>query len=197
LWAEAGQQASFTVVLQAVGKGEPRPTPVCVVAPSGKKTTLAEAKAGETPYSFTVEETGAYKILCEPGGSTTGVYSDTNRVCQYSESGRFHFLGSACEVFFWTPPGVAEFGVRVAGDNPAERVKAALCDPAGKVVEEKDDIAQAYQFAGSRKDATKGEVWSLRLSRPSHAILEDYHVLVQGIPPVLAGAREALLRPAK
>ena len=198
LWAEAGQQVTFTVILQPVGKGEPKPTPVCLVSPSGKKTALANAQAGDgTPYSFTAEETGAYKILCEPGGSTTQVHSATHRVCQYSETGAFHFLGSTGELFFWAPPGVAEFAVRVAGDNPAERVKAGLYDATGKLVEEQDDIAQAHQFIGTRADASKGETWSLRLSKPSHAIVEDFHVRMEGIPPVLAGSREALLKPAK
>jgi hypothetical protein len=198
LWAEAGQNASFTVVLQPVGKGTPKPTPVCLISPSGKKTPLADVQAGEgTPYSFTAEEAGAYKIFCEPGGSTTQVHSTTNRVCQYAEGSSFHFLSTTGEFFFWVPPGVAEFAVRVSGDNPAERVKAALHDMAGKLVEEKDDLAQAHQFLGTRGDASKGEIWSLRLGKPSHGVLEDFHVRLQGIPPVLSASRDALLKPAK
>ncbi len=197
LWAEAGRTASFAVLVQPVGQNQPKAAPVCLISPSGKKTPLADAPAGETPYSFAAAETGAYIILCEPGHATTQVYSVTNRVCQYSESGAIHFLGTEGRFYFWVPRGVTEFGVRVSGENLAERVKAALYDAGGNLIEEKDDLAQAHQFIGARADASKGEVWSLRLSRPSHGILEDFHVRLQGIPPVLSGSPETLLRPAK
>lgn len=195
LWAEAGQKVTFTIILQPVGHVEPKPTPVCLVTPSGKKMPLAKAHAGETPYTFTAEETGAYKIVCEPGFSTTQAHSATNRICQYAEDGAFDFLSTTGEFFFWVPKGVTEFGIRVAGDNPAERVMAALYDAEGKLVEEKDDLAQAHQFVGTRADASKGEIWSLRLSKPSHGVLEDFSVRMQGIPPVLSGSRDALLKP--
>ncbi len=195
LWAEAGQKATFTVRLQPVGQGAIQPTPVRVLSPSGKAIALPNATGErETSYDFTAEEAGAYRILCEPGGSTAQVSSTTHRVCLYSERGIFHFLAATGEYFFYVPPGVSEFGIKVSGGNDAERVKAAVYDPTGKKVEEKDSIAQTHQFVITRADSSRGDVWSLRLDRPSQGVLEDFFVQLQGIPPVLSWTREALLK---
>jgi hypothetical protein len=70
--------------------------------------------------------------------------------------------------------------------------QAAKCNTTGLL-----SINDALAGTGTRADASKGETWSLRLSKPSHAIIEDFHVRMEGIPPVLAGSREALLKPAK
>jgi hypothetical protein len=197
-WGEAGQQASFTVLIRPVGKGDPKPAPVTVVSPSGKLTKLQPAPAEqETPCTFTAAETGAHKIICEPGNATATVSSDSSRVCLYSASSSFHFLGTSGRYFFWVPPGTKEFAIKVSGENAAECVKAALFDPAGNKVEEKDNIAQAHQFVSSPTNPAQGEVWSVSLARPATGVLEDFHVQLQGIPPALSHTKESLLKPAK
>ncbi|MCX7824394.1 MAG: right-handed parallel beta-helix repeat-containing protein [Verrucomicrobiae bacterium] len=198
IWAEAGRHASFTVLVRPVGKAASAPTPVSIVSPAGQLTKLKAAPAQqETAYSFDAAETGAHKIICEPGNSTVTVSSDTHRVCLYSASSLFHFLGTTGQYFFWVPPGTKEFAIKVSGENAAERVKAALCDSAGNKIEEKDNIAQAHQFVANPQDTSQGEIWSLRLDRPSTGVLEDFHVQLQGVPPVLSCSREALLKPVK
>ena len=198
LWAEAGQQAAFTVLIRPVGKGAPRPVPVTLIAPSGKLTKLKDAEGeGETAYSFQAAETGAHKIVCEPHNWTTTVNSAAHRVCIYSTSGSIHFLGTTGEFFFWVPAGAKEFAVKVAGDNPGERIKAALRDPDGRTVEEKDSIAEAHQFVARPRSESAGEIWSLRLDKPTTGIVEDFHVQLQGIPPVFSHTKESLLKPAK
>lgn len=196
LWAEAGDEASLTVRLRVVGRNPAKPASVRIVSPSGKESALARAKEeGDTRYFFRAEETGAYKIICEPDRATVELGSATHRVCLYSEKGGIHFLGTTGELFFWVPAGVREFGVLVNGENAGERVRAGVYDPAGKKVEEKDDIADTHQFLVTRPDPGGAEVWSLRLNRPSHGVLEDFYVRLQVVPPVLAPLREALLRP--
>ncbi|MBM4046257.1 MAG: right-handed parallel beta-helix repeat-containing protein [Planctomycetes bacterium] len=198
LWAEAGQQVAFTVRILPVGRSAPHPTPVRVIAPSGKATSLPKATGEqETPYSFAAEETGAYHIVCEPASSTAQVSSATQRVCLYAENAMIHFLSATGDYHFYVPPGVSEFGVKVSGGNEAERVKAALFNPGGQKLDEKDNIAQTHQFLVTRPDATRGEVWRLRLDKPSQAVLEDFFVQLQGIPPVLSWTQEALLRPVE
>jgi hypothetical protein len=198
LWAEAGQPARFSVLIRPVGKGAPRPAPVTLVAPSGKLTKLKDSPGdGETAYTFQAAETGAHKIVCEAHNWTATVNSATHRVCLYSASGSIHFLGTTGEYFFWVPAGTKEFAVRVSGDNPAERIKAALRDPDGRTVEEKDSIAEAHQFVAKPKSDAVGEIWSLRLDKPTIGVVEDFHVHLQGIPPVLSHTRESLLKPAK
>jgi hypothetical protein len=198
IWAEAGQQAAFTVLIRPVGKGTPRPSPVCVVSPSGKLTKLKDSPGeGETAYEFQVTETGAHKIICEPHNWTATVNSATHRVCLYSSSGSIHFLGTTGEYFFWVPAGTKEFAVKVSGDNAGERIKAALRDPDGRTVEEKDSIAEAHQFVAKPKSDSVGEIWSLRLDKPTVGVVEDFHVQLQGVPPVFSHTKESLLKPAK
>ncbi len=194
LYTEAGQEVSFTVVIRPVGKGESKPSPVSIVAPSGKIKKLKSAKA-ETSYTFTASETGAHKIVCDPRKWTATVNSTTHRVCAYSESARIHFLSTTGEYFFWVPPGTKEFAVKISGEGTGERVKAALRDPNGKTVEEKDNIAEAHQFVAKPTSESAGEIWSLRLDKPSAIAMRDFHVQFQGIPPVLSHTKESLLKP--
>ena len=198
LWAEAGQKGTFAVAVRVIGKSEPRPAQVNLISPSGQLKKLSDAEAGqETPYEFTATETGAYRIVCEPKNFVATVNSPTHRVCIYSESASIHFLGTTGEYFFWVPAGTKEFALRISGENDAECVRAALVDPAGNQVEEKDNIAQAHQFVATPRNSAAGEIWSLRLDKPSKGVLEDFHVRLQGIPPLLSTAKESLLKPAK
>jgi hypothetical protein len=198
LLADAGQEAAFTLLIRPVGKGSPRPTPVTIVSPSGKRTKLQDAAGGqETAYAFQADETGAHRIICEPGNSTATVNSASNRICLYSESASMHFISMTGQYFFWVPPGTREFAVKVNGDNSAERVKATLCDSSGNKIEEQDNISQACQLVAAPRNPAQGEIWSLCLDKPTTGVLEDYHVELQGVPPVLSCSREALLKPVK
>jgi hypothetical protein len=196
VWVGASDIAKFDVRILPVGKSAIRPAPVKIISHTGEETTLPQAKVeGSTAYTFQAKETGAYTIVCEPGEHTARVGSTTHRLCATSDVSMIHFLGTKGEFFFWVPPGVKEFAIKVIGGNPAERVKASLYDPSGKLIDEMDNISRAYQFVGESADASQGEIWSIRLSRPSEGVLEDFHVQFQGIPPVLAPCRKALLRP--
>lgn len=61
--------------------------------------------------------------------------------------------------------------------------------------EEADNIVTAHQFEVTLPQPSAGEAWSLRLSMPTKLPMEDYYVDLRGIPPLLAGSRDALLRP--
>jgi len=197
LWAEAGEQVRFTVLIRPVGTGEPRSVPVSLLSPSGQLTKLPAAQGDkETAYEFEATERGASKIVCEPHNWTATVHSPGRRVCLYSQSAAFHLLGTTGQFWFWVPPGTKEFGVKVSGGGGTECVKAALHDPAGHKVEEQDSIAQAQQFVATPKDPARGEIWSLRFDRPAAGVLEDFHVQLQGIPPLLSPTREGVLQPA-
>lgn len=198
LWAAAGEKAAFTVSIRVIGKADPKPAPVSLIAPSGKLTKLPQAEAGqETAYEFLASETGAYKIVCEPRNFASTVSSATHRVCLYSESASIHFIGTTGRYYFWVPPGTKEFAVRVSGENASECVKAALFDAAGNKREERDHIAQACQFVGAPANPAQGEIWSLQFDRPGAGVLEDFHVRFQGVPPVLAHEKESLLKPVE
>ncbi|MDD4870510.1 MAG: right-handed parallel beta-helix repeat-containing protein [Kiritimatiellae bacterium] len=198
LWAESGREVKFVIRVEPVGKGHKTPAKVRIITPSGKETTLAEAVPGQdTSYTFNAVETGAHRLVCEPGSNTARISSSTRQVCAFSETGSMHLLSTMGEFFFYVPAGVKEFVVKVAGDSPGELVKAMLVNPDGSVVEEKDNIGTAHRFHVTRSDTSKGASWSIRFAKPSQAVLEDFYVNLRGIPPVLAGTRETLLIPVK
>jgi hypothetical protein len=117
-------------------------------------------------------------------------------LCLYSERAPFHLLGTAGDVYFCVPAGVTEFGIRVNGEGEGESVKAAVYDAANQKVGEQDNI-ESHQFV-PRRPATAGtEIWRLQLTRPSRGIIEDYHVQLQGLPPLLATRPEALPVPGQ
>lgn len=196
LWAKAGDEVPFTLHVQAVGKGDSGPIHVRITSPSGKQQKLKDTTgAGAKEYSFTAEETGAYRILCDQKKWSATLRAKAHPVCLYAPDERFRLIRTMGEYFFWVPAGTKEFGVRVAGENVGERVKAGLYDPEGKLVEEKDDIAETVQFTTKPRQSDKGEIWSIRLAKPSSTYMEDFIVRLLGVPPVLAPSKEALLRP--
>ncbi len=197
IWAEAGEQVSFSVRVQPVGKGDPGPAPVRLLSPSGTLTKLPAAQGGrETAYEFRAAERGAFKIICEPQSHTATVTSPGHPVCLYSQSTAFHLLGTTGRFWFWVPPATKEFAVKVSGEGGEERVMATLYDPDGREIAREDSIAQAQQFVAKPRDTSHGETWSVRFDKPAAGVLEDVYVQLQGIPPLLSPAREHLLRPA-
>lgn len=198
LWARAGDEVSFTVSIQPVGRPTAIEAPVRIRSPLGKETVLKRAKGGEmTAYTFAAKETGAHEIVCEPKNWTADVRSTTHRVCLYAPRGSFHLLATRGTFYFWVPKRTAEFAVRISGGGGTERVKATIRDASGRTVQEKDNIDQAQQFVLERAPSADGEIWSLALDRPAAGVLEDFYAQLQGVPPVLAGSREALLQPAE
>ncbi len=198
LWAEAGQRAEFTVRTRTVGKVPPQDVVVTLVSPAGEEKRLADARPDEgTSYSFVPEMTGAWRIVCRSASAGIQLVSTTQRVCLYTRQPAFSFFATRGELFFWVPPGLELCAVRLAGANADERVKAALYNPSGQKMEEADDIASMHQFVIRRPPDAEGEVWSIHVGAPTKGVLEDFYLELQGIAPVLALQREALLRPQK
>lgn len=197
IWAKSGDEATFGLYVRVLGGTDALPK-LQVTAPSGKKVKLTQMEQAEDregfAYTFVAEETGAYQIHSLQRKQVVRVYSETHPLCLYSESGRFRFFRTRGEYFFWVPPHAKEFAIRAAGDNLGERLKAALVDPSGKVVEEVDNIAAAHQFTVSSDDS-EGEIWSIRISHPSDYHMEDFVIRLLGLPPILSHSKEALLRP--
>lgn len=195
LWAEAGQEASFTVRVQTVGRNAVRAVPVRCIAPSGKEVPLrAEGIDAERTYIFRTAETGAHHLTCTPGSLTVELTRASAAATLFGAGRPIHLLGTTGEFAMWVPQGVRAFAIKIAGGGGTERVKAALFDHEGKLVEEKDDIERATQFVVDLPHPSNGAPWRLRLARPSHGVLEDFSVEIQGIPALLASSPAALLR---
>ena len=195
VWANAGEKVAFTLKVLPVGKVEVRPAKVAITTPSGKVIGMKDAVAErDNDYEFVADETGAFRITCSAGNATVTLSKCTYRFCLFAGEGTFHFLGTIGEFFFLVPKGVREFGVKVMGGDGTELVKVTVRDGVGRVVAERDNIA-LWQFAITRENEESDEIFSVKFERPSIGVLEDFFVQLQGIPPLLAPVREALLKP--
>ena len=195
VWANAGEKVAFTLKVLPVGKVEVRPAKVAITMPSGKVIGMKDAVAErDNDYEFVADETGAFRITCDTGNATVTHSKCTHRFCLFAGEGTFHFLGTVGEFFFLVPKGVREFGVKVMGGDGTELVKVTVRDGVGQIVAERDNIA-LWQFAITRENEESDEIFSVKFERPSIGVLEDFFVQLQGIPPLLAPVREALLKP--
>ncbi|MDT7893033.1 MAG: right-handed parallel beta-helix repeat-containing protein [Armatimonadota bacterium] len=195
VWANAGEKVAFTLKVLPVGKVEVRPAKVAITTPSGKVIGMKDAVAErDNDYEFVADETGAFRITCDAGNATVTLSKCTHRFCLFAGEGTFHFLGTVGEFFFLVPKGVREFGVKVMGGDGTELVKVTVRDGVGRVVAERDNIALG-QFAITRENEESDEIFSVKFERPSIGVLEDFFVQLQGIPPLLAPVKEALLKP--
>ncbi|MFA0748507.1 right-handed parallel beta-helix repeat-containing protein [Fervidibacter sp.] len=195
VWANAGEKVAFTLKVLPVGKVEVRPAKVAITTPSGKVIGMKDAVAErDNDYEFVADETGAFRITCDAGSATVTLSKCTHRFCLFAGEGTFHFFGTVGEFFFLVPKGVREFGVKVMGGDGTELVKVTVRDGVGRVVAERDNIALG-QFAITRENEESDEIFSVKFERPSIGVLEDFFVQLQGIPPLLAPVREALLKP--
>jgi len=195
VWANSGEKVTFTLKVLPVGKVEVRPAKVAITMPSGKVIGMKDAIAErDNDYEFVADETGAFRITCDAGNATVTLSKCTHRFCLFAGEGTFHFLGTVGEFFFLVPKGVREFGVKVMGGDGTELVKVTVRDGVGQIVAERDNIA-LWQFAITRENEESDEIFSVKFERPSIGVLEDFFVQLQGIPPLLAPVREALLKP--
>ncbi len=198
LYANAGDEVRFTVSHQQVGRYAGADRPVIVTAPSGAEAlhTTVPFKA-ETEVGFIAPETGVYRVSFDPGANRFQIANASNPMALLLEEGAVNLIHSPGSFSFYVPPGTTEFGVRVAGQGPGEAIKAALIDPQGEVFGEVDNQFQTHQFEVELDRPSEGEVWTLRLDRPSGSTWEDHYVDLRGVPPLLAPAGTTLLVPAQ
>ncbi len=193
LYATEGDEVAFTVDYLQVGSYGGSTIPVVITAPSGEEAHRAEAPyQEETVVAFTAPETGAYRIVADPRANRLRITDCTNPLNLNGEGGAIRLISAAGDYYFWVPEGTTEFAVRVAGDG-GECIRAILINPDGEVVDEVDNTASAYQFEIEQPADTPGQVWIIRLAKPTVALWEDHYLDLRGVPPVVAPSREALL----
>ena len=194
--ARQGDRVALRVTYRQVARYHGETKAVSVLSPSGREIACPglEFKA-VTETGFEAPETGVYRLTLEPGANTMSVASSTHPVLISGEQGPIHLLSTTGPFFFWVPAGTESFGIRVSGEGVNEAVRAALLNAAGNVVEEVDNSA-AHQFDVALPEPSPGEAWGVTLLRPTQILLEDQHIDLRGIPPLLAGDKGALLKPA-
>ena len=195
LQAKRGDTVTMRVDFRQLANYGGKTMPVSVVSPSGLKIDCpGTAFKKTTDTGFQAPETGIYRLSLTSGTNLMAVLSSTHPLLISGEDSPIHLLNATGTFFFWVPAGTRRFGVRVSGEGVGEAVRAALLDPAGDVVEEVDNAA-AHQFEVELPEPSPGRAWGLVLSKPTRIILEDQHIDLRGIPPLLGGSKEGLLRP--
>ncbi len=196
LYAAEGEEVTFTVDHVQVGRYAGKPVNVVITAPSGEEAHRASAPFKEqTEVSFTAPETGVYRITADPAQNRLRVTTSSHPINLTVEGGVMRLIGAGGDYSFWVPAGTTEFGVRVGGEGTGEAIRAMLINPAGEVVDEVDNNIQTRQFEVTLDKPSEGEVWTLRLAKPTEMSWEDHYVDLRGVPPILAPSREALLVP--
>ena len=198
LHATKGDQVAFTVDFFQVGNYGGKAIPVVISAPSGKEAHRVKAPYKEqTAVAFTAPETGVYRIVADPGANRLRITDCTNPLNLNGEGGAIRLISAAGDYYFWVPAGTTEFAVRVAGEGTGEHIRAMLINPDGKIVDEVDNTAATYQFEIEQPPDTPGQVWVIRVAKPTATAWEDHYLDLRGVPPVVAPSREALLVPVE
>ena len=195
VYAEKGETLAFKVnFMRDYGNG----MIVNLIAPSGDKNSIAKFSGkGVHNLSFGVKETGTHIIEFEPEAGWFNLSADNpdiaiSGIAILALDGPIHLMKGLGTFYFYVPSGVTEFYVEAAGDG-GERVKVSVYDPAGNLVANKDQIGVVHKFVVSRKDTSKGEIWSLKTEMPTDFSCEDFYIDILGIPPILYTERECIL----
>ncbi|HEX2998735.1 MAG TPA: right-handed parallel beta-helix repeat-containing protein, partial [Armatimonadota bacterium] len=196
LYARQDERVRFTVRYLPVGRYSGTSKQLQVTAPSGKHVLQVELPfKQETPVEFSAPETGCYRSAADPGSNYLQLVGSTQPLNLDEETEPVNFYATPCTLYFWVPRGTKEFGIGVWWDGLAEGVKATVLDPAGKAVDTADNAAAAHQFDVKLPKPSTGEVWGIRLEKPSALTMEDYFVDLRGVPPLLATSPDTLLIP--
>ncbi|OGV53637.1 MAG: hypothetical protein A2X49_06190 [Lentisphaerae bacterium GWF2_52_8] len=193
--ADEGEELSCaTRLLRDYGKG----MSVHVLAPSGTKTGIAKfsGKEGVQALSFDTKENGTYIIELAPGPGWFEVKPGKYGIAMLALNGPLHLFGHTAlgTLYFYVPAGTSEFYVQAAGEG-SERIKASVYDAEGNLFETQDEISMVHKFVVSRKDASKGEIWSIKTEKSADFYLEDFYIDLIGIPPILSPDKACLLVP--
>ena len=195
LYAQAGETVSLTLDYAQVGNYGGRPMKVAAISPSGKRI-----RAGTVPFRtageirFKAPESGLYCIPFDAGANKAAVVSASHPVAISGADDPVPFIGLPGDLYFLVPMGTREFGLLIYGAGKGEAIKAAVFDPAGRQVWEKDRITLPEMFAPEPARAEEDQLWRLRLSKPTGVGCEDHYVELRGIPPFLAQDPEGLLK---
>lgn len=198
LYAKAGDTVQLTARQLQVGRYGGKVAPVVITGPDGKEVhrgSVPETFGQDATIQFTAPVTGVYDVQATPDPNQIQFTASSHPLNLSAEREPIHFISTVGQVFLYVPKGTTEFGLRIFGEGLGEGVKATLCDPSGKVIEEKDNIAQTHVLAATLAQPSTGEVWSLKLAKPSGMAMEDFYIVPLGIPPLLAPSKEAILAP--
>jgi hypothetical protein len=194
LSAAAGGMVRMVLRHTRVGKSSGQSMQITALCPSGLEIAAGQVPLGEeAEIVFRAPESGLYRLPISAGVHRLAPVRSSHPVAVSGENGAVHFIGAAGDLYFLVPAGTAQFGLLIYGESKGEAIAAAIHDPAGNLVWERDPITLPELFAPQVPAASRDQVWRLRLSLPTGLSCEDNYVDLRGIPPFLARDPRALL----
>lgn len=174
-------EARFSGRFTKVGRPSFVPKPIVVKDASGKTcATINLNGTDETSFSFTANAAGFYMMTADGGSHAFGL-SATSVPIAVTPSVLDRSIYASQGSLFFRAAADTPFIVAVSGANAAERVRAQVADPAGRVVWDRDRI---FEWTDYRSDAHPAEgLWRITFKRPSDCTFEDFSVLQQGAAP--------------
>ena len=195
VYANKGNKVVLTIEHFQVGRYDGGTIPVIVTDADGK-----EIHRGAAPFkkksqtTFIAPHSGIYYITVKPTRNGIRIINcnhPINLICPAN------LIQAGGDYYFFVPSDAKQFAIRVGGgDNSFETIQALLVNPLGKVVDKVDNLASAYQFYVKLPKRHKGQIWCLKLRKPTNNAWEDHFVNLLGIPPILAPSKDAILAPA-
>ena len=174
-------EARFSGRFTKVGRPSFTPKPIVIKDAAGKTCATIDLNGtAETPFSFTAKAAGFYTMTADVGSHAFGL-SATSVPIAVTPSGLDRSIYATQGTLFFRAASDTPFIVAVSGANAAERIRAQVADPTGRVVWDCDRI---FEWAAYRSDAHPAEgLWRITFKRPSDCTFEDFSVLQQGAAP--------------
>lgn len=159
-YAEAGQQITINARARKVYDREPQ---VELQDPQGKmiQTYKIPLNGSLLPIQFTASQTGLYRLVRKEVQSQYVDIGSAHRGSALLVDGKLNFLPKQGQLYFQVPAGVKSFKIGVTTDSAAD---VALLDANQQEVEWYQNINGLQIFAAEREDASKSEIWSLRVN---------------------------------
>lgn len=166
-----------------LGRKVPSGDPMIVRDAAGKelaKFPIFPEKGSEVV--FAASGAGFYTLEVKvPANAVRLTAANVPVAMEVAEAKPLNLISSAGRVRFRKAAG--ERGVLIFKGDAPERVHAIGSDPDGKVVWDRDGIAEETGFVV--ESAAKDGIWTLEMKPPSGAPFEDCTVLMRGVSPEL------------
>lgn len=190
---KTGDEARLRLRHRTVGSAPASDAAVRIAPPSGPYVVDRLPVGQEKEFTIAAAKDGLAELTCDPATHSVALLSSTHPVACAAE-GPVRFIGSTGDLFFVCPAGVADIGLRVAGQGDGERVGAELFDAAGVSRWKEADIGWARSHTITRRPDAPAESWRLRIAPPAQGHFEDFSIELRGAPTLLNLAPDFGLR---
>ena len=169
----AGKPGTYEVNFNVTPIRPNRPVSYQVAVKLANNTLVEKFTVNQAKYTRKFETKGKRLYILEitRAGQTVSVSCRHPGFGFLVQNRLVFFRGGMKNMYFYVQPGVKNFMIEVLGTGAGEWVTASLRDPSGREVASCTRNPGAVVLRGERSDASRGEVWNLRLlGREDHAL---------------------------